>query len=105
MFRPSILICKALQKIARLHGGGSALPGLVAEKIDPHLLNDILSGLPMGVAVISGTNGKTTTTRITAELLRSRGLKVFTNRTGSNFVRGILSALLEEIGEDGRFDY
>lgn len=105
MFRPSILICKALQKIARLYGGGSALPGLVAEKIDPHLLNDILSGLPMGVAVISGTNGKTTTTRITAELLRSRGLKVFTNRTGSNFVRGILSALLEEIGEDGRFDY
>lgn len=105
MFRPSILICKALQKIARLHGGGSALPGLFAEKIDPDLLKDVLSGLPLGVAVISGTNGKTTTTRIVAELLKSRGLKVFTNRTGSNFVRGILSALLEEIGPDGRFDY
>lgn len=105
MFRPSILICKALQKIVRLHGGGSALPGLAAEKIDPSLLNDMLSGLPLGVAVISGTNGKTTTTRIVTELLKSRGLRVFTNKTGSNFVRGILSALLEEAGPDGRFDY
>ena len=64
MFRPSVLICKALQKIARLKGGGSALPGLFAQKLDPDLLRDVLSGLPMGVAVISGTNGKTTTTRI-----------------------------------------
>jgi len=105
MFRPSILICKALQKIARLHGGGSALPGLAAQKLDPRLLRDVLSGLPLGVAVISGTNGKTTTTRIVSELLRSRGLKVFTNKTGSNFVRGILSALLSEISWDGRFDF
>lgn len=105
MFRPSIPICKLLQKMARLHGGGSALPGLAAQKLDPDLLRHVLGGLPLGVAVISGTNGKTTTTRITAELLRSRGLKVFTNKTGSNFVRGILSALLEEISWDGRFDF
>lgn len=105
MFRPSVLICKALQKIARLKGGGSALPGLFAQKLDPDLLKDVLSGLPMGVAVISGTNGKTTTTRIVSELLASRGLKVFTNKTGSNFVRGILSALLSEISWKGRFDF
>jgi len=105
MFRPSILICKALQKIARLKGGGSALPGLLAQKLDPRLLGDVLSRLPLGVAVISGTNGKTTTTRIVSELLSARGLRVFTNKTGSNFVRGILSALLKEISWDGRFDF
>lgn len=84
----------------RLRGGGSALPGLVVEKIDRGFIARTLRDLPYGVVVISGTNGKTTTTKIVVELLESAGLKVFTNRTGSNFSRGVAAALLGEI--DGR---
>ena len=51
----------------------------------------------MGVVVISGTNGKTTTTKMVVELLQSHGLTVFTNRTGSNFTRGVAAALLGDI--------
>ena len=58
----------------------------------------------MGVALISGTNGKTTTTKIVVELLESQGLKVFTNRTGSNFTRGVAAALLGEVDLHGRIN-
>lgn len=63
-----------------------------------------LSTLPHGVAVVSGTNGKTTTTKMVVELLESQGLKVFTNRTGSNFTRGVAAALLGEVDWRGRLD-
>ena len=105
MKKLSILTGKAIQKLSRLHGGGSALPGLVIEKTDPRFLGQVLSSLPLGVAVVSGTNGKTTTTKIVTELLEKQGLRVFTNKTGSNFIRGVLSAVLEEIKPDGTFDY
>lgn len=105
MKKTTILTGKLIQKISRLRGGGSALPGLVIEKTDPGFLRDVLSSLPLGVAVISGTNGKTTTSKIVTELLESQGLRVFSNKTGSNFIRGVLSAVLDVIGDDGTFDY
>lgn len=105
MLRFSIFIGKFIQKISRLRGGGSALPGLVVEKISPSFVKKVLSKLPNGVAVISGTNGKTTTTKIVAELLEKQGLRVFTNNTGSNFVRGVISAILENISISGKFEY
>lgn len=106
MEKLSICIGKGVQKITRLRGGGgSAFPGLVIERIDPKFINKILSKLPHGVVVISGTNGKTTTTKIVSELLKKQGLKVFTNNTGSNFVRGIISSILENIKPNGEFDY
>lgn len=80
-----------------MRGGGSALPGLVIEKIDPAFLSRTLKQLPYGVVIISGTNGKTTTTKIVVELLESIGLRVFTNRTGSNFSRGVAASLLDSI--------
>jgi UDP-N-acetylmuramyl tripeptide synthase len=76
----------------------------VVEKIDPDFMRRTLSTLPLGVAVVSGTNGKTTTTKMVVELLESQGLKVFTNRTGSNFTRGVAAALLGEVDWRGRLD-
>ena len=98
----SMILGKAVKKAAKLRGGGSALPGLVVEKIDPKFLSRTLQQLPLGVVIISGTNGKTTTTKIVVELLESAGLKVFTNKTGSNFSRGVAAALLDEIDIRGR---
>lgn len=100
----STLIGKTVKQAARLRGGGSALPGLVIEKIDPSFIARTLAQIPHGVVVISGTNGKTTTTKIVVELLEAAGLKVFTNRTGSNFSRGVAAALLGEVDMRGRLD-
>ena len=106
MERLSIIIGKGIQAITHLRGGGgSALPGLVIERINPKFIKQILSKLPLGVVVISGTNGKTTTTKIVSELLEKQGLKVFTNNTGSNFVRGVISSILQNIKINGKFDY
>ena len=69
---------KLTQRLARLKGGGSAFPGLVIEKIDPDFAVDFLRRLPYGTVVVSGTNGKTTTTKIVTELLEAHGLRVGT---------------------------
>ncbi|NUT72804.1 DUF1727 domain-containing protein [Pseudarthrobacter sp. C4D7] len=100
----SVPLGKLVRRVSRLRGGGSALPGLVVEKIDPGFMRRTLTTLPHGVAVVSGTNGKTTTTKMVVELLESQGLKVFTNRTGSNFTRGVAAALLGEVDWRGRLD-
>jgi len=100
----TIILGKAVRYAARLRGGGSALPGLFVERISPDFVPDTLAQLPHGVVVISGTNGKTTTTKMVVALLESQGLKVFTNRTGSNFVRGVAAALLGEIDVKGKLD-
>ena len=95
-------IGKSVRHVSRLRGGGSALPGLVVEKLDPNYLKKSLANLPFGVVVISGTNGKTTTTKIVVELLESAGLKVFTNKTGSNFTRGVIASMLAENNISGK---
>lgn len=100
----TIILGKAVRYAARLRGGGSALPGLFVERISPTFVPTVLSRLPYGVVVISGTNGKTTTTKMVVALLESQGLKVFTNRTGSNFVRGVAAALLGDIDTKGNLD-
>lgn len=98
-------IGKAVRKAARLaHFGGSAFPGKIAEAIDPGFLARTLAQLPLGVVLVSGTNGKTTTTRMVATMLEGLGLKVFTNPTGSNFTRGVVSALLDQVSLGGRLD-
>jgi UDP-N-acetylmuramyl tripeptide synthase len=105
MSKPYVtLLGKAVRKIAQIRGGGSALPGLFVEKIDPDFIKRTLAELPRGVVVVSGTNGKTTTTKMVVELLQSQGMKVFTNRTGSNFTRGVAAALLGEVDNKGVLD-
>ena len=99
--RHATLIGKAVKSIMKLRGGGSALPGLIVERINPNFIKDTLAQLPDGVVVISGTNGKTTTTKMVVELLEGQGRKVFTNRTGSNFTRGVAAALLSDVDSRG----
>ena len=97
-------VADLVRAAAKLRGGGSALPGLVVERLDPDFLKRTLGKLPRGVVIISGTNGKTTTTKMVAQLLRAHGLNVFTNPTGSNFTRGIASALLEHVDAEGKLN-
>ncbi len=76
--------------------GGSALPGLVVEKLNANYLKDLRAVLPNGVLMVTGSNGKTTTTKVIAAIFESTGLAVLTNKTGSNFRRGIIAASLED---------
>ncbi len=98
------LLGKSVRKLAIARGGGSALPGLFVERIDPNFIARTLAQLPKGIVLVSGTNGKTTTTKMIVELLEGQGLKVFTNRTGSNFTRGVAAALLGDVDNHGKLD-
>ena len=107
MFR--LLVACALGRLSgrlsRLLGrGGSALPGLVAEKICPRLIEELVAPVRRGVIVVTGTNGKTTTTKMLVGMLEGEGLKVVTNGTGSNLARGIASRLIEVASWRGRVD-
>jgi UDP-N-acetylmuramyl tripeptide synthase len=83
---------------------GNALPGLVVEKVFPRYLARAMARLPEGVVVVTGTNGKTTTTKMVATVLGER-LQVLTNDTGSNFVRGAITATVEHASWTGRLPY
>ena len=84
------------------HNGGQALPGLVVEKVFPNYLEKMLSQLPEGVVLITGTNGKTTTTKIVTEILKANGKRVLTNQTGSNLTRGIVSSVSQHATAGGK---
>jgi UDP-N-acetylmuramyl tripeptide synthase len=82
--------------------GGHTLPGLVVEKIFPGYMRTMLESLPEGIVIITGTNGKTTTTKIVVELLEANGKKVLTNSTGSNLTRGITSSISRQAKLTGK---
>ncbi len=83
-------------------GGGHALPGLVVDRLVPGYLAAMVRQLPGGVVVVTGTNGKTTTTKMVVDLLRGTGRRVATNATGSNLGRGLVSELVHAADWRGR---
>lgn len=101
----TLWLCKVIYFVLRRVGKhGAALPGLVAEKLRPSLLKKLHS-LPDGVIVVSGTNGKTTTTHLTARVLRRAGKRVFTNHSGSNMTRGLLASIVRFSSISGKLPY
>lgn len=83
-------------------GGGTTLPGYLAGRIDPALVPGLARGIPNGSVLVTGTNGKTTTTRVLAGAVRRAGLEVITNPEGSNLLAGIATALLIRTDRWGR---
>ena len=82
-------------------GGGTALAGLVATRIDDSLIDQLARQIPLGSVVISATNGKTTTARMTAAIARAWGAEPIHNRAGSNLLRGVATALLDYARPNG----
>lgn len=76
---------------------GSALPGLIIERLYPNFLSKSLSQVESRIILVTGTNGKTTTTKMLVAALRGTGAKVVTNATGSNMTRGLIAALIEDM--------
>ena len=81
-----------LRSVLKRQGG--VLPGRIAMKIDPELLSD-LAGLVDRSVVITGTNGKTTTSNLIADAVAASGATVVCNRAGNNMEPGVVGALLE----------
>jgi UDP-N-acetylmuramyl tripeptide synthase len=67
----------------------------MAERLDPKLAQKLSASLPHGVILLTGTNGKTTTTKLLAAALEANGERVLTNQAGSNLKRGVVSSLIK----------
>ena len=83
-------------------GGGSALPGLILSKIAPKLLAKTLRSFPQGMVVITGSAGKSTTTKMVVAIARAHGLEVFTNPSTANIRQGFFSSIIEKSDLFGR---
>lgn len=95
------VIAVAVGRLVRLvirifrRGGGSAFPGTVASTIAPNLLADAIRSAREGLVVVSGSSGKSSTTKALVALLRSHGYKVFTNPSTANIKQGLYAAILQ----------
>lgn len=105
-YAPAVLLGRAARFAARLRkpGGGSAVPGLVVNRLAPGFLPAVLNGFPEGLVVVTGSAGKSTTTKMLVAVLRAHGLRVFTNPSTANIAQGLTSALLERADLRGRID-
>src|SRR5438105_6651186 len=74
-------------------GGGTTIPGKLLAELDRGAIDRLAARLESGTAIVSATNGKTTTTAMTAEILRPRH-RLAHNAAGANLVSGVASALL-----------
>jgi lipid II isoglutaminyl synthase (glutamine-hydrolysing) len=78
---------------ATRRGGGTTLPGKLVWKLDPAALDALAARLPGGVALVSATNGKTTTTAMASAIL-APSRRLAWNRSGANLASGVTSTLL-----------
>jgi UDP-N-acetylmuramyl tripeptide synthase len=92
---PKVAAAKAVGTLVRVagRGGGTSLPGKVLTRMEPHAIGLLSRRLPHGSAVISATNGKTTTAAMTASVLELTGETLVHNRAGANMAGGVASAL------------
>ena len=94
--RLEIELARIAGRLSRLasRGGGTTIPGKILATIDPGAVGTLAGRLPFGCALVSATNGKTTTAAMVAEILGDR-VRLAHNRAGANLVSGVASALLE----------
>jgi lipid II isoglutaminyl synthase (glutamine-hydrolysing) len=91
-----VAAARAVGRLSRLAGagGGTTLPGKLLSRVDPSAVERLARRLPQGTALVSATNGKTTTAAMLAEILRGRA-RLAHNRAGANLLSGVASSLLE----------
>ena len=97
----AVSACRMTIKLLRLLGrGGTAIPGKIALKICPNLLGYLAKDV--NCVIITGTNGKTTSSRIVEEIFVKSGASFFANRSGANLINGITSIFIENATLTGK---
>ena len=101
---PKVAAAKAVGTVVRAagRGGGTSLPGKVLTRLEPHAIGLLARRLAHGSAVISATNGKTTTAAMAAAILERTGERLVHNRAGANMAGGVASALAAAARRGGR---
>lgn len=103
---PAVLIGRFVRVVARMRkpGGGAAIPGVVVNTIAPNFLPRVLNSFAGGMVVVTGTAGKSTTTRMLAAIVQAHGRRVFTNPSTANIAQGLTSAIIAGSSISGRID-
>ena len=94
-------MARATGELSRLTraGGGTTVPGKLLWKLDPAAVDELARRLPLGSALVSATNGKTTTAAMAAGILKAR-IRLAHNSSGANLVSGVASTLLAARGAE-----
>jgi lipid II isoglutaminyl synthase (glutamine-hydrolysing) len=94
--RLEIALARLAGRLSRLagRGGGTTIPGKILAAVDPRAVGQLARRLPLGCALVSATNGKTTTAAMVSEIV-GRRVRLAHNRSGANLVSGVASTLIE----------
>lgn len=102
---PAMAAARAVGALSRLRGGGAtSVPGMVLGRLRPDALALLSSRLSAGSAVISATNGKTTTAAMATAIIEAQGTRLVHNSAGANMAGGITSSLLDASDYRGGID-
>lgn len=96
----AILATKLSSFLLRLIHRGGSLPGSIGLKLCPNILHKLRISCP--VILVTGTNGKTSTSNMIAELFEYAGKQVISNRKGDNLKAGITTTLLKNASLNGK---
>ncbi len=101
---PTLTLARAAGRLSRRlgRGGGTSLPGKVLLRMRPEAVGELAAGLKGGAAIVSATNGKTTTARLMASCVRAAGWRLVANPSGANLLSGVATALLDDAGRRPR---
>jgi lipid II isoglutaminyl synthase (glutamine-hydrolysing) len=102
MLTAKLAIARGAGALSRLRGSGAtSLPGRVLMRIEPHAISTLGARLRDGSALISATNGKTTTAAMAAGILQAHGVQLVHNSAGANMAGGVATSLLDAAGARG----
>lgn len=97
----TITVTKLAIKTCRLlNWGGTTLPGKIARRIYPDIIKVITRDFR--IIMVTGTNGKTTTTRIIGQVLKENGIDYINNKSGANLVYGVIATFIESVNLSGK---
>jgi len=98
-----VAAARAAGALSRRAGrGGTSLPGKLLLRLEPRAIAQLAGRLHRGNAVISATNGKTTTAAMVAAIMERTGVRLVHNRAGANMAGGVAASLLGAAGPGGR---
>lgn len=104
LFKTALLVGKCVYGLTKILPGisGTTWPGGFACMIKKDFVSCFQFKEDTKVVMVTGTSGKTTTTGMLAQLVKSEGKTICTNAVGANMGRGVATALIRSAGMNGR---